>query len=206
MMHRRCHRVSCHAGATGFTLVEVMVALGVLSLIMLATVTALRTFANTQSSIERLTARVDEIRTVSSFLRDTLESATQGEAAGGLSLGGQAGTGGYLTGNADAMAWKSLVLFGEAYGGEYILRIAVENGDLVMRWHDPMSDNDDIDWAAANSRRLIPRLQDFAIAYRADAESGWQSSWEDSLSPALVRLRIKTRDRYWPDLILRVPR
>ena len=42
-----------HPRSRGFTLVEVMVSLAVLSLILLATVSALRTFANTQGSLER---------------------------------------------------------------------------------------------------------------------------------------------------------
>ena len=75
-------------GSRGFTLVEVMVALTILSLVMMATVTGLRTLANTQGAIERTTNRVDEIRSVSSFLRDLLESAVVGEDMGGLSLGG----------------------------------------------------------------------------------------------------------------------
>ena len=64
--------------AEGFTLVEVMVALTILSLVMMATVTGLRTLANTQSAIERMTSRVDEVRSVSIFLRDLLTSASSG--------------------------------------------------------------------------------------------------------------------------------
>ena len=74
--------------AAGFTLVEVVVALTILSLIMLATVTALRTLANTQGTLERVTARIDEVRTVSGFLRDLMEAAVVGEggSGGGLAL------------------------------------------------------------------------------------------------------------------------
>lgn len=71
----------------GFTLVEVMVALSILSLLLLATISALRTFGNTQVSVEKLTNRVDEVRTVSGFLRDTLQSAVVGTRRSGLSLG-----------------------------------------------------------------------------------------------------------------------
>ena len=72
----------------GFTLIEMSVALVVLSLIMLATVTALRTLGNTQVAVDRLTLRNDEIRSVSSFLRDALESAILGGGTGRrLSLG-----------------------------------------------------------------------------------------------------------------------
>ena len=72
----------------GFTLVEVMVALSILSLLLLATISALRTFGNTQVSVEKLTNRVDEVRTVSGFLRDTLQSAVVGTRRSRLSLGG----------------------------------------------------------------------------------------------------------------------
>ena len=63
--------------ARGFTLVEVVVALTILSLIMLATVTGLRTLANTQGTLERVTARIDEVRTVSGFLRDLMEATAE---------------------------------------------------------------------------------------------------------------------------------
>ena len=76
----------------GFTLVEVMVSITVLSMILLATVTALRTFGNTQQSLQHMTHRVDEVRSVSGFLRAAIESATIAEdASGGLALGGTGG-------------------------------------------------------------------------------------------------------------------
>ena len=52
------------AGNRGFTLIEVVVALSILSLLMLAVISALRTFGNTQVSLEKLTDRVDQMRTV----------------------------------------------------------------------------------------------------------------------------------------------
>ena len=47
--------------AAGFTLVEVVVALSILSLVMLTTITGLRTLANTQGALDRLTNRVDQV-------------------------------------------------------------------------------------------------------------------------------------------------
>ena len=75
----------------GFTLVEVVVALAVLSLIMLATVTGLRTLGNTQVAVDRQVDRVSELRAVSSFLRDSFGAAVTGSGGGGLSLGGGMG-------------------------------------------------------------------------------------------------------------------
>ena len=65
-----------------------MVALTILSLVMMVTVTGLSTLANTQSAIERMTSRVDEVRSVSIFLRDLLTSASSGADPNDLTLGG----------------------------------------------------------------------------------------------------------------------
>ena len=97
----------------GFTLVEVVVALSILSLVLLATISALRTFGNTQVSVEKLTNRVDEVRTVSGFLRDTLQSAVVGRRRSGLSLGAAPPESSFFRGDAGSFAWKAPVLFGE---------------------------------------------------------------------------------------------
>ena len=103
--------------SSGFTLVEVVVATVVLSLLLLATVTALRTFGNTQLALERKTLRVDEIRSVSNFLRDLMESTVVGNDSGGLSLGAGSGGSTYFKLREQGVEWKSTVLFGEAFGG-----------------------------------------------------------------------------------------
>ena len=75
--------------ARGFTLIEMMIALTLFSMMMLAIVAAMRTLGNTQSTLEQVTGRVDEIRGVSEFLRNSLSMAmpvvrlgSPGEAAG----------------------------------------------------------------------------------------------------------------------------
>ena len=125
------------ARSGGFTLIEVVVALTILSLVMLATVTGLRTLANTQVAIERMTSRIDEVRSVSSFLRDTFETIVVGTGAdlGGLSLGGSGvGSTTFFHVSPDAVEYKSIVLFGESFGGSYLLRVAKEGDELMLRW------------------------------------------------------------------------
>lgn len=189
-----------------FTLVEVMVALAVLSLILLATVTALRTFANTQQTLERTTSRVDEVRTVTSFIRQQLEAAVIGANSDGLTLGGAGNEGAYFRGYADSFEWKATVKFGESYGGQYLLRV-VSNGDaLWLQWQEVPRSTVDLDWQGAQSRRLVDGVQDFGLAYRATPVDAWEPELDQGVTPMTVRLRIKTRDRYWPDMIMDVPR
>ena len=191
----------------GFTLVEVMVAMSILSLVMLATVTGLRTLANTQAAIERKIARVDEVRTVSEFLRDLMESALVG-SKGGLSLGGGGRDATYFRFDQNGAEWKSTILFGEAFGGIYVVRVAREGEQLVLRWQEPAVSGLKLkDWSGTSSRTLIRDLEEFSITVKEDFNTDWTEEWpEFSIAPALVRMQIKSADRYWPDLILQVQR
>jgi len=188
----------------GFTLVEVMVALSILSLVLLATVTGLRTLANTQVAVERVTSRVDEVRTVSGFIRDTLESAILSPEKSRLSGGGVPGETTFFEVTRHSVAWKSNVLFGENFGGSYLVRVAKEGDQLVLRWQEPTARGLAGDWARADSRVLVKRLEEFDVAYKPDFFLPWSEDYARAPAPALVRMEIKSDGRYWPDLILRV--
>lgn len=195
--------------AGGFTLVEVVVALTILSLIMLATVTGLRTLANTQGTLERVTARIDEVRTVSSFLRDLMEAAVTGEGGGGgggLTLGGgRSRQSAYFEIAGDALMWKSTVLFGEGFGGTYLVQVAREDDLLLLRWQEAPAGDGQMDWQETDTRPLVLGLEEFAIAWRENYDQPWQQEWQKGDKARWVRLQVKAAGRYWPDLIMQVP-
>ena len=191
----------------GFTLVEVMVSLTILTMVLLGTVTGMRTLGNTQASIERATSRVDEVRTVSGFLRGLMESAGVG-GKGGLTLGGGSREATYFRLGEGYIEWKTNILFGEAYGGVHVVRIADEDGQLMLRWLEPESGRMSEElWAEAPSRTLVRDVEAFSMAVREAFSGDWREDWEDSATaPALVRLQIKSAGRFWPDLIMQVQR
>jgi general secretion pathway protein J len=198
---------SSRSSALGFTLIEVIVALAILSLIMLATISAMRTFANTQSSLDRLSGRIDEIRTVSSFLRDTLDSTVFAADSGGLSLGGHGGQElAYFAGTANSVDWKAPILFGEGFGGTFLLRLAHEQDQLLLRWQEPVEPGLPVDWNDTESRVMVASVQAFEVGFLPDFGREWEEEWDSLDSPALIRLRIKANEKYWPDLIMQVQR
>ena len=198
--------------SAGFTLVEVVVALGVFSLIMLATVSGYRTLGNTANTIERKTSRTDEVRSVSAFLRDALENAVVGTQSGGgdeLSFGGSATNAGpvaFFRVTKGSLEWHAKILFGEAYGGSYFLRLAKRNDQLVLQWQEPQGQFEPAAWQEAPSRKVLDDLQVFEVWTRVDHKSKWTRSDIQREAPGHIKLVIKADDRFWPELIMTVQR
>lgn len=195
------------AGSRGFTLVEVVVALAVLSLIMLATVTGLRTLGNTQATVDRQVDRVSEVRAVSSFLRDSFSAAVTGSGGGGLTLGGGMAeqTVFEMTEQGD-LIWKAVVLFGESYGGNYLVRLGRRGGELVLRWREPDGSSPLLGWNKAPEKTLVSGVDSFEVAYRRAPDGPWFTDWDKAGPPGWVRLRLQVDGRFWPDLVMVVAR
>lgn len=191
----------------GFTLVESVVALAILSLLMTTVLAALRAFGNTQESLETVTGRTDELRAVSNFLRESLQATVVDPGDGELSFGASLTEGArefsYFQGDETGFVWKARVVFGESYGGTFLVRVARDaSGRLVLWWQLPPASMDAISWEGQQSRVLVPGLQEFQVAYRGAPGADWQPYWDERYSPDLVRLVIKANDRYWPELVM----
>lgn len=191
----------------GFTLVEVMVALTILSLVMLATVSGFRTLATTQTTLDRTINRIDEIRTVSNFLRQVFESAIIGQDLGGLSLGGTGGSSkAFFDMDRSAVVMKSVVMMGEGFGGTQVVRVAQEGSAIVLRWSQNEFKADDKRWQQYPSRELVGDVEEFELSSRSQSKEPWQPQWKDNGAPDAIRVVLKAHGRYFPELIIPVQR
>ncbi|MEM6300861.1 MAG: prepilin-type N-terminal cleavage/methylation domain-containing protein [Pseudomonadota bacterium] len=188
----------------GFTLVEVLVGISILSLVLLATVSGLRTLASTQLSLTAVATRNDELRTVGSFLRDALEATTIGSGSGGLSLGGSGSEEAIFELGSGYLLWAARVRIGDGVGGHYVIRVAQEDASLVMRWQRRLPGRELQPWNNVPSRTLVDKLEEFSVSYRRDPGGEWFEEWDRRGAPGWVRMRIRASSRYWPDLIVNV--
>ncbi len=191
----------------GFTLLEVMIALTLLSMIMVATITALRTLGNTKTSLTQVTDRVDEIRVLSEFLRNTIGAAMPVVRVGSTEEdfvdGGAYGT--YFAGDATHVMWVSPLVAGADLGGAFVMQLALVEDRLELKWHPYQSDVQAVNWDELESRVLLKSVDEFQVGYLAAYGTEWLDLWAGSQrNPVAVRITIKSGERYWPELVIRL--
>ena len=196
---------------SGFTLLELLVVMTLLSIIMLGLVSALRGMAQTEARIDQRLERLDEIRVARTFLQQTLSrvSAARLDAPGA--------TGKTIipfVATADSLTWVGILPARPNVGGRHFFRLAIEDSpagrDLVLRFSPWKPDLVFTDWPSAEARILIPGIQQMALKAeglppqgRNPAEpwpNGWQNGWPvaDAL-PEQVRLALVDAQGDWPE-------
>lgn len=189
----------------GLTLVEVIVALAVLSLIVLALGASLRGLSQSAARVDQRVDAIDEMRVGIAFLRDVLERTSPVRVSGPerrlLFDAGEA-----------SLAWVAVMPARFGAGGRFAFRLATEPLDdgsqgLVLRYAPWSAEATAFpDWAQAEHRVLAHRVESLALAYGGQGlAEGWQAGWidKDKLPPRL-RLDLTTAGGAWPPVVLPV--
>jgi general secretion pathway protein J len=181
----------------GFTLVEVVVALTVMSLLVLATLSAVRTLGDTHARVEATTLRLDEMRLVSQFLRNSLRQA--------VPVRTQARPGGYTLGGAGELSWIAPLQGVEGVAGLQYKRLFLDGETLKIQFVPYHPSLESPDWGAAKAHPLLHEVSEFTLAFRESAQQPWLAQWgdqENAVPPQTLKLQLRVRERYWPDLII----
>ena len=194
--------VSLRRLGLGFTLLELLVTMALLSILMLGMASALRTMAQTEERVDARLADADEFRVATGFLRNIMGRVSVRKKAVPLVQGVSP----YMfMGAPDAVAWVGIMPARHGAGGRNFFRLAVESiqGDsaLVIRFL-PWSESTEFpDWSQAENRVLVRGVISFALSYEDARQAApvWMSTWEriDSL-PERVRIELQTSAGPWP--------
>ncbi len=189
---------------SGFTMVEMIIALVILSMIMLATLTALRTFAQTQSKIEEVTARLNTTRQVTDFLRRTIGQATPVLFAP-VKGDYEASYGTYFIGEQTSLVWVAPMNFGLDAGSSFVFRLSQEDSRLWLQFSPFIDSVTEPDWSELIKYELLADITEFEIGFLGSRASGWLKEWPLSqASPALVKLTISSAERFLPEIVVRL--
>lgn len=172
----------------GFTLLELLVVMSLLSIIMVGLTSALRTMAQTETKIDRRLEQLEETRVVRAFLLQTLGrvSAQKMDAPGATGK-----TMVPFEATADSLMWVGIMPARAHLGGRYFFRLAMEDTGtekaLVLRFA-PWSPNLMLpDWTQTENRILLKGIDRLEVQAQGLAPQGysaavpwpvgWQQGW-----------------------------
>lgn len=219
----------------GFTLVELLIALAIVSLITLMLFSGLQLGSRAWEGVDAVSERVSEVRLARDFLMTTLSQArpTTIVLEGSEEL--------ILAGDGESLEFAAPLSEQVGVPGLYILRLSLvpiggEDALVLTRWlvhpevidglaevptWEPLSSagsltsrptSEDLDSAsgAYGQTLLLDRVETFEIGYYGIADGGRTPDWHDewiaqSSMPMLVRVRLATPEQSWPDLIVSLP-
>lgn len=193
------------SGQRGLTLVEVIVAMAVLSLIVLVLGASLRGISQSAQRVDQRVAAIDEMRVAVAFLRDLFARTVPVRASGPeRRLMFDAG--------ATSVSWVGVMPARFGSGGRHAFRLEAEpladgSTGLVLRYLPWAPDSNGFpDWSAAESRVLVHQVDRVSLAYGGEGMSaGWQEAWgsREQLPPRL-RVDLGSPAGDWPTVILPV--
>ena len=198
------------ARIVGFTLVEMLIALSLLSLLMLVLTGAMRTMGQTEERIEQRFDQADRSRVAIGFLRDVLAHASARPVART-----QGPSGALFDASAVGLAWVGVMPARYGLGGRHFMRLGLEPDQggaqaLVLRYVPWGNQPQFPDWSQADAQVIVPQVAAASWRY-LDARNGrWAPQWptpeanpRDAL-PGAIELHLQTVSGEWPPLVVRM--
>lgn len=194
------------AHGRGFTLVELLVVMTLLSLVVLALGSALRTMAQTQERLDASLTRTDDLRVTDLFLRSLLGRVAAHKKPGALAQGENPFL---FSGQADTIAWIGIMPARYGAGGRYFLRLGLEDeagaSALVLRYAPWKDDGSTPVWSSSERHVLVKPVTGLQLEYENAAVEPpqWTPVWAspDAL-PERVRVTLTGMHGDWPSVVV----
>jgi general secretion pathway protein J len=218
---------------SGFTLVELVIALALIGLISLLLFSGLRAGVRAWEKVETVAERIAEPRTARNFLARALLQAREERVIV------DAEQVPVFRGDAQNLDFVSPLSEHVGTPGLYVLRLSLVRGKsdrlVLTRWllqpdvldglegiprWEPLDGepsrtdrgplDEDRAAGAFGSTLLLDGVDELEIAYfgiaEGESESEWHSEWLDERHmPLAVRIHLTTKEQTWPDMLIRLP-
>lgn len=192
----------------GFTLVELLVVMALLSLIALGMGSALRTTAQTGERVDRRLLEADELRVSTAFLRSVVGRVYPFKLNTPTSSGQLPY---FFEGKPDALTWVGIMPARHGVGGRFFFRLSLGEFDgargLVLQFLPWDSAAGQPDWTHAEARLLVHEAVGLRMLYANTMvdQPQWGLAWESTDSfPDRIMISLQTTAGNLPDLVIPV--
>ena len=197
------------AKQTGFTLLELLIAMVLLGMVLVVIYGGLNTSMQSWDKGTERAELINELRLVQEFLRTQLRQSVtvyRNDSTDGRII--------YFDGEPEQVGWVAPMLTYLGRGGLYFVQLDVvkeRDGQVLrMRWHPYHPDDEEdepIDQDSLEETVLLPQIEDFKISYFGATEPGedadWYTRWENKLErPQLIRMELTVPGIHWPPLVV----
>ncbi len=192
-------------GQAGFTLIEMLVAMTLLGLIVAVLAGALQGGLAGSERVDTQAERLNELRLAQAFIRRHVEAARP------VSWTHDRRAVVAFEGRAEALDFVAVMPAWPARGGLYLVRLAFDDGDLVMTRRITSGEPSEFRYEDGVERRVLARdVAGLSFAYFGTPADGRRAGWRDDWTgqyamPELVSLALDYADPAagrWPDLVM----
>ncbi len=192
----------------GFTLVELLVAVALLALVMLGLLTAMRSFAQTETRIDERIRSDEDLRVTEQFLRTILGAVSPRTRSVATGAPRQID----FAGGADELRWIGVMPARHGAGGLYRFRLftrpatAAEPSALMLEFAPYVAGFD----APAQPTSVLTRVMvldigeiRFRYLDEPGAEDAWLADWPHSdRLPRRIGLSVLGISQPWPEIVV----
>lgn len=198
---------SASARQRGFTLVELLVVMALLSLLMLGLASAMSTVSQTQERVDARLDRMDHQRVSIAFLRSVLGQVSAVRRQAGLRKQGESEL--FFEGGPQGMRWLGIMPARFGMGGRTHFQLSVEGEALVLRFAPWQGLDVMPDWGQSQSYVIDRGVTGFALRYQ-NAKLGvahWQPQWgpekdNEKELPSAVQIELQSASGAWPMMVV----
>jgi prepilin-type N-terminal cleavage/methylation domain-containing protein len=194
----------------GFTLLEMLIAFSLVSLLFLALFASFNTIGHSWDAADTRMNKTEDMRLISDFLRRQLGQAMVVKIKGEKEDSVYA-----FEGNATRVRYVAPLQPLQHQGGVFLVELAIVSGKagkaLEMRyapyrpdlsWEDAFKDAEPVP--------LFDGLKEASFAYFGAEEEGkdpeWADAWEDiPLYPQMLKMTLADAERTWPEMLISLP-
>lgn len=197
------HWAGCKSLNQGFTLLELLIAISLLSLLMLGLGSTLMTVAQTQIRADTRLQLLDQRRVTIHFLRTIFAQTSATPNQAGPMVDGRRVN--YFQGERQAVQWLGIMPGRFGAGGRTHFKLglvpsAKDGGNDLVLWFIPwLADRAQPEWDQATMQVLETNVHALEFSYQ-DARQGmdvWRPDWHSSSLPSAIDMQLGAETGAW---------